>query len=809
MTSPARRQSRLKDLSRLILRERGAWLLVGIGLVFFFRVLVAGHTLYFRDLLLLYLPGKELLASYIRAGEWPLWNPYLNGGMPFLADLSSAILYPSGLLYVVLNRFTALNLELTLHVLLAGLSAYALARALGFSQLPSFTAGLVYSYCGYALSLMNLSHWLLSMPYLPLTLIGWHLLVSRGRRRFLVMAVAAGVLQILTGAPEAVAVTQATALVWVLGAYPGSASARLRRGSLFLVAGLLILGLSAVQLVPTVELVSRSIRGEGLSFESWATWSVPPARLPELVLPGVLGPFDTLIESDYWGEGLVDQGFPLILSLYFGWLTLGLAVTASLGGSDATLSRTARRLLFAIAAASLIASLGRWLPLAHHVYDLVPQLKLMRFPVKFLSAAILPIALLAAAGLEALDRAPRPRLRVVALIACGLAASVFAAALALRAGLTSPQVWLEAYFHHEIGHDALRALTSACLHAGSCLLAAALFLFARSSRPRSWQPVGIASLVALDLLVSGRGINPVAPRNRFQVPADTLAAVRSATGEGRLYRGRTPSDLLIAAPSNDASWRYGWETAVLADQRAIEYEIPVVFHRDIADMAPLRARKMTSMVGAVPWSRRLPLLSAAGVHAILTHEVIPGIEPLGSIANQSNHSIFLYRNPDASEPLQLVHNAEITTSDVDALNAMLQRGFDARQEVILEGSLPMQVNSRCNSGVDVTWHVRRPSLWRAELTNRCPGYLVITEPPFKGWSIRVDGHPTKVLHANYMFSAIWLSAGEHTFERRYLPTSVLSGAVISLTTALVLGASLLIPLPDWPQRFLGPCRQPR
>src|SRR6185436_12697612 len=37
-------------------------------------------------------------------GEVPLWNPYNNGGMPFLADTQAAVFYPPRLLTIFLSR---------------------------------------------------------------------------------------------------------------------------------------------------------------------------------------------------------------------------------------------------------------------------------------------------------------------------------------------------------------------------------------------------------------------------------------------------------------------------------------------------------------------------------------------------------------------------------------------------------------------------------------------------------------------------------------------------------------------------------
>ncbi|MFN8563338.1 MAG: hypothetical protein U0703_17380 [Anaerolineae bacterium] len=57
------------------------------------------------------------------AGEIPLWNPYNNGGLPFIADTQAAVFYPPRLLTIALSNLSGgwtyhtLELEMTFHVL--------------------------------------------------------------------------------------------------------------------------------------------------------------------------------------------------------------------------------------------------------------------------------------------------------------------------------------------------------------------------------------------------------------------------------------------------------------------------------------------------------------------------------------------------------------------------------------------------------------------------------------------------------------------------------------------------------------------
>ncbi|HSE42125.1 MAG TPA: hypothetical protein VLH08_15280, partial [Acidobacteriota bacterium] len=141
---------------RQILAEKEFWLLVFIGLLYFYKPLFLDETFFFRDLYSHFYPHKKLLIEYWNQGALPLWDPYLQGGTPFLGNINNNVLYPSNILYLFLPTVTAFNLDLIIHVIFSTLATYAFSRIIGFSKPASLLAGVIYGYCGYALSHINL-----------------------------------------------------------------------------------------------------------------------------------------------------------------------------------------------------------------------------------------------------------------------------------------------------------------------------------------------------------------------------------------------------------------------------------------------------------------------------------------------------------------------------------------------------------------------------------------------------------------------------------------------------------------------------
>src|SRR5688500_15977362 len=75
---------------------------------------------------------REFAAATLRAGEgFPLWNPYLFGGMPYIAAMHGDIFYPTFLLRMLLPTDVAMTWGFIIHLFLAGFFTFCFLRAWG------------------------------------------------------------------------------------------------------------------------------------------------------------------------------------------------------------------------------------------------------------------------------------------------------------------------------------------------------------------------------------------------------------------------------------------------------------------------------------------------------------------------------------------------------------------------------------------------------------------------------------------------------------------------------------------------------
>ena len=88
---------------------------------------------------------REFAANALRStGGFPLWNPYLFGGMPYVAAMHGDIFYPTFLLRMLLPTDVAMTWSFILHIFLAGLFTYLFLRAWRFGFAAAIAGGLAY-----------------------------------------------------------------------------------------------------------------------------------------------------------------------------------------------------------------------------------------------------------------------------------------------------------------------------------------------------------------------------------------------------------------------------------------------------------------------------------------------------------------------------------------------------------------------------------------------------------------------------------------------------------------------------------------
>lgn len=375
---------------------------------------LSGRTLAWFDTQRLYAPQRWLVDEALRSLRLPLWNPFMGGGMPLLADAIHGVLHPVSVLTAWLRTDRSVDVLLGGHMACAALGAGLLARDHGASRAGAAVAALSYAQSGFVLSMAGNLVFAAGAGSLPWCVAGLRR-AGVGRRTADVLAGVGGVAALaFSGDMQALCVGLA------LGAVLACEGGGWRGGVRAFVVGALGLLVAAVQLVPSAVHVPRSVRSEGSWTAAPAVWALEPWRLAELVLPGLLRgaePYADPVYAALAGPGAYPSygtPMPFAASLCIGVVPASLAVAGARAGRRGAL-------LASLALLMLWVALGPALG-ADRVLGGVPVWRAFRYSEKLVGPLTLAVATLAALGLDAVAerrRSSRTILGAVAVLAVG------------------------------------------------------------------------------------------------------------------------------------------------------------------------------------------------------------------------------------------------------------------------------------------------------------------------------------------------------------------------------------------------------
>jgi len=350
--------------------------------------------------------GAEFFRAHHRIPEW---NPYLFGGLPFIAAQHGDVFYPTAWLRWVLPVDTAMNLGFAVHLVIAGCTMYALLRALRTGWTGALVGGLGYELTGIVASLVKPGHdgKLFVSALAPLALLAT-LRAIRDRRwsGYGLLALTVGLCMLSPHYQMTYYLLVACGIwtLWLALWDPGRPEYLRRRGAAWGVVGvsfvavLLGLAIAAIQIIPFLAYVPYSPRGSGGPSTGWeyaTAFSMPPEEIISTILPQ----FNGVLES-YWGRNF--------FKLHTEFLGGAIVILAGLGWGD----RARRPLLWVTAVIGvlfLLISFGGHTPFYRVWYEVMPMMKKVRAPGMAFFLVALIVAMWAGWGTDRLLRREVPR----------------------------------------------------------------------------------------------------------------------------------------------------------------------------------------------------------------------------------------------------------------------------------------------------------------------------------------------------------------------------------------------------------------
>ena len=715
----------------------------------------------------------------LKAGTYPLWNPYVFTGMPsFASGAYNPLIYPPDWPVALVQKVLPLPdvSWMLLYYFLAGLGTFLLARHWGASIPGAIVAGVAFMATpnlvangahGHGSQMVNEAYlpwmlWLTSRIWRDARwsdtatlalLVGFQLL--RGHVQIAYYGwLAMGILSLFEFARRV----------------PGPDGAR-QSGLRVLQLGLALglgFALSAFFSLPIRDYAQYSIRasgeGGGVSYAYATGWSLGPIETLTFLVPGALG----FGGGTYWGS-MPFTDFPN----YMGLAILLCAFLAIAAGRR----RFEVAFLLVLALFSLLVAFGRHSGLYNFLFAHLPYFNKFRVPVMILILLQLAIAVLAGLGLTgvaeaASDPARRGRMLRWTGVLLGLTLLAFLSSL-------MGDTWRDAYTKAALASRP--TMTPQTIDAGyrgfasdltRVTLLALVALGALFAMLRAWIKPGVAlALVGVVTLFDLLPVDTRLMRDVLGPPSVlSLASERDDVVDFLLAQKKSGEFRIFPVREFQGNRYAGFGIASLGGYHAAKPKLYQSF---------LDADSSRAVQSPVAWR----LLN---VRYILVPGLIPPTSGLTEVFR--GQSDVVYEFAGALPRATLVPSYRIVPHEKQ-IELFSDPTSDPAQVTLLSedpGIRPVAGG---------TVRIDQYGLNQVRLSTDTPGpsILRLADLAFPGWKVTIDGKAAKSLTADYLVRAVAVPAGHHVVVWEFHDPAFERGLRISLAAFALIVLLYLVP----------------
>ena len=723
------------------------------------QVLAGVETFVARDYGFFAYPLAHFQQDCLRHGEFPLWNPYNNCGVPFLAQWNTMPLYPPALAALALPLGWSLSFFCLAHLWWAGFGMFFLARRWTGNDFAAAFAGLAFAFNGFTLNLLMWPSHIATFAWLPWVVLVAELAWRMGAEK-IILAAFAGAMQMLAGGPETIFLTWLfVAALWLQQFFMAGrdASSPPRRAMLWrlpLVVALVI-SLTLVQLLPFLDLVAHAQRETGYTD---LRWSLPGWGWVNFLVPMAFG--STVTEGIFFQHGQYWTS-----SYYLGLGTLWLVVIAAFCVRERRVWLLTGAGIFA-----LLCALGDNTPFYPLLRKLIPQLSFITYPVKFVMIAVFVAPLLAAFALANLEKVRQHLFALGGIL------------LTLIGGIL---IWTQ--LAPMSGDDSHATLLNGFSRAAMLILTGgALWLITRASQSR-WlriAPLLLLLIAWVDVLTHEPRQNPtVLPTVYESNDIRTMLAMNPQPELGGPRAMLAPAAALeltrfaVSDPANNfLAKRLGYcGNANLLDA------VPKV--DGFFSLTPREYDRLLTFVYTVTNADFGRLKDFMGVAQITA----PG-------------ELLKWQSRPTAHPLLTAGLQPVFLDDAQAMVALARNDFDGSKTVYLPPEEKYFVTVSNQTAAKIRSAKFGIQSVDAEVEAAEPALVTVAQTFYHHWRATVDGQPVRVLRANVAFQAVPVPAGKHTLRLDYVDSTFEIGGLISLLMWINCAVVFLVLL----RRYLPP-----
>ncbi|QDU09167.1 YfhO family protein [Gimesia aquarii] len=740
--------------------------------------------------------------SIERQQHIPYWNPYSLLGVPVLGNPQTSLFYPGNWIFFFTNALSTMSWVLIFHHWWAGWGTYLLARKYQLNFFSSILSGIIFLAAPYFVAKTGEGHFtsITQIAWFPWIFYGYELLIEGRKKAPAVMAIFIA-LAFFCGHVQEVYylllfLTASIVIESVIAFFqknrkvdsdqlvhdqikPEKSSISYSAGSLlksWLITGILTVGLVAIDLVPVYIYTQQAVRASGIDAIALKSGSLSLPSLLQLLDPFVWGGPD-----HYRGSG----GYYWEAVCYFGCLPLLLACVGIL---TSIRNRTVLR-LFLIGLTSFLLAFGPHLQFYTLLYDIVPGFSMFRMPARLLWICSLIIALLAGFGCESIMslclNTVKKRYRILSLIGLVTTSLLLFYLIYSSQGVISFEVAPQQVFKIQLISFFVAVLT----------LSIAVFSASFSHKSAICGSLLLCVVATGELTLHSNHILRSIPQSSFRAETKITKFLKANLGQHRVLVGqKLMSD------------REAWDNQILKVQG---YEpVPLVRLGLLAAAAfpqPDAALMMAGYSKPQLSTARKPILDLMSVkYAVLETEKPIEIDGWKIVDQGSIPEEFALRDSEpATLPYLILENVNpLPRAYLIGNTKTLNPNEPSKQ--IVETIAKLQPKNEVFLQADILPQGKRQSYKAATIKSAgpdhleiqaeldTPGYLILSDIYYPGWSAHVKDKSIPILPANFSLRAIPLPAGKHVVQLSFTPPGFKIGRIISLTTLAVILILLLM-----------------
>ena len=768
-----------------------------IPLIYFFKALSPSNILFGSD----WMTAGYALRDFIHYSvthyhQFPLWNPYVFGGMPVIDAFYGDLFYLTTLFRLFIPTHVVWSYSIILHVMLAGFSTYYLLKEMGLSKKSSLIGAIIYMTGGSIISQVYPGHdgKIYTSAYIPLMILMTLKGIRTERITYFLLFSLFLAFSLLGGHPQITYMFSliyfVTVVVYLINLFSKDKRKATKQFILFAITALIFGGLIACQYLPVFSYIKYAVRGTERGYAYSTSWSLPTSELTSLIVPQFSG-----ILNNYWGEN-----FFKLDSQYLGIFPIFTLIPLFYYRKkwDKYV-----KYFFGIAILGILLALGGHTPFYRLVY-LIPGVAKFRAPSMFFIFAHFSLSILAAYVLQyIIDDDNKGKFLNFLYKTLGAITAIFLIVLIAQNGLYS-----SLYNHFKNVYSSLMPQQQLIQKLNNfknnypsfisgmvfnfiilAIMIGILIGFEKWKKGFYYLFFALVFLLFLDTYKINKNYVSVEPFSQFNTKSSVTEYLIQQKGVFRVL------PLFWQHSGDDYLMQYHIESAggagsnqLKSYQKLIGAEHTVMFNpmnlMDNNIAALINARYIISPnLPPDDELKRYPPQTRVLINRLKLFTEKDSMKP--RVASFQRFSIFY--NKRALNRFSII-NKVIKADDNTALSLLKSPDFSLVDSAVVSSN----INIRNNGKGSVTVEKYTPNRIILNVNTDSTALLLALNNYYPAWKAKIDGKKSEVIKADFSFQGIVIPAGNHKVELYFSSIYEKIGLWISLLTLIFLFATIIL-----------------